>query len=166
MSFTDTIKSVSGLTHYYPLTSDANDVVGSVNGTGSGVTYGSKGAVFNGKAYVDLGDHNDFSVATKGALSIVVFLTITNWKGAGASEYIHWMGKGQSAHTSGRSVTTWRAARERPRLARVVSRSTTSTRPAAGCRVIRPGRHGLERAHVGRDLQHVDRVAVEGRKAA
>jgi hypothetical protein len=96
MSFTDTVKGVSGLTHYYPLVEDANDIQGSVNGTVTLAQFGANGAKFDGRSHIDLGDHQDFSVATTQALSIVAFLTITDWKGAGASEYIHWMGKGQA----------------------------------------------------------------------
>ena len=98
-SFKEAATSIPGLTHYYPLT-DAygpNDAgPKGLNGTNHGAVFGDHGATFNGKAYVELPDHDDFSAATTGQLSIVVFLTITNWKGAGASEYIHWMGKGRS----------------------------------------------------------------------
>jgi hypothetical protein len=96
MTFPDVIKSIPGLTHYYPLATDTKDTIGTQNGTPSGVTFSGGKAVFNGKASINLGDHNDFSVATKGGLSIVVFLTIDNWKGAGATEYVHWTGKGKS----------------------------------------------------------------------
>ena len=97
-AFTTTLKSIPGLTHYYPLdvANQARDVVGTVNGTvkGTGVTFSSKGATFTGKGYIELPDHNDFSVATKGGLTVLVDLTIDDWHGAGASEYVHWMGKG------------------------------------------------------------------------
>ena len=98
-SFKEAATSIPGLTHYYPLT-DAygpNDAgPKGLNGTNHGAVFGDHGATFNGKAYVELPDHDDFSAATTGQLSIVVFLTISNWKGAGASEYVHWMGKGKS----------------------------------------------------------------------
>ena len=35
-------------------------------------------------------------MATKGGLTVLVDLTISDWHGKGASEYIHWMGKGVS----------------------------------------------------------------------
>ena len=92
------LSSVSGLTHYYPLdaASGARDLVGGVNGTvrGTGVTFSDKGATFTGKGYVELPDNDDFSVATKGGLTVLVDLTVDDWHGAGASEYVHWMGKG------------------------------------------------------------------------
>lgn len=96
MTFLDVVKGVPGLTHYYPLSGDAKDVIGSQHGTPQGVSFSNGKAVFNGSASINLGDHNDFSVATKGGLSIVVFLTIDDWRGKGASEYVHWTGKGKS----------------------------------------------------------------------
>ncbi|GAB7190517.1 hypothetical protein NUM3379_12230 [Kineococcus sp. NUM-3379] len=98
--FRDVIRSVPGLTHYYPLdsASRAQDVVGGVHGTVHGnVTFDSH-ARFDGRSHIELPDHDDFSVATRGALTIVVFNTIDNWRGAGASEYVHWMGKGTSGN--------------------------------------------------------------------
>jgi hypothetical protein len=94
VTFTDVVKSIPGLTHYYPLATDAKDVVGTKHGTASGVTFANGRAVFNGKASINLGDSDDFSVATNKGLSVVLFLTIDDWKGAGASEYVHWAGKG------------------------------------------------------------------------
>lgn len=95
-SFTDVITRIPGLKHYYPLGagSKAKDVVGRVHGTNHGATFGKKGATFNGKSYIQLPDSNDFSASTKGAMTVLAFNTITNWKGAGSSEYVHWMGKG------------------------------------------------------------------------
>lgn len=101
MTFLQTLQSIPGLTHYYPLdsVSQANDVVGGLHGTNKGATFSSYGAKFNGAASIVLPDDASFSVATKGALSIVAFLTIADWHGKGASEYIHWMGKGMpNAH--------------------------------------------------------------------
>lgn len=97
-SFKDLVTHIPGLTHYYPLT-DAygpNDAVGSLDGSNHGAVFTNDGAAFNGKSYIEVPDNNAFSAATTGYLTIVVFLTITNWKGAGASEYVHWMGKGRS----------------------------------------------------------------------
>jgi hypothetical protein len=93
MTFLDVISKIPGLTHYYELTKDANDSVGSVHGKNHGCTFGSKGAVFDGDSYIELSDHNDFSVATKGGLTVLVFMTLDSWKGAHASEYVNWMGK-------------------------------------------------------------------------
>jgi hypothetical protein len=96
-SFKEVISAIPGLTHYYPLT-DAygpNDAAKGLNGVNHGATFDDSGAIFDGKSYVQLPDHDDFSAATTGFLTIVAFLTITNWKGAGASEYIHWLGKGK-----------------------------------------------------------------------
>jgi hypothetical protein len=94
MTFQDVITKIPGLKHYYPLSTDAKDVVGTAHGVNHGATFGKDGATFDGKSYIELPDNDDFSAATTGELTILVFATITNWKGAGASEYIHWMGKG------------------------------------------------------------------------
>jgi Concanavalin A-like lectin/glucanases superfamily len=98
-SIKDVLTSIPGLKHYYPLNKayGAKDAVGGVNGTVKGnVVFTDTHAVFDGKSYIDLGDSNDFSAVTTGGLTIVVFLTIDNWKGAGASEYVHWAGKGKA----------------------------------------------------------------------
>ncbi|WP_432560971.1 LamG-like jellyroll fold domain-containing protein [Kineococcus sp. SYSU DK003] len=94
--FREVLTSIPGLTHYYPLDSanQAEDVVGGVNGTVHGNVSFDTNARFDGKSYIELPDHDDFSVASKGALTIIAFNTIDDWKGAGASEYVHWMGKG------------------------------------------------------------------------
>lgn len=96
MTFTDVVTGISGLKHYYPLTADAKDTVGTQNGTNSGAKFSTKGATFDGKSSIDLGDSNDFSVVTNKGLSILMFVTIADWKGAGATEYVHWAGKGAS----------------------------------------------------------------------
>lgn len=96
MAFLETLKDIGGLSHFYPLSTDARDVVGTQHGNIAGVTFAGGKAVFNGAASINLGDHSDFSVATTKALSIVVFLTIDDWRGKGASEYVHWAGKGKS----------------------------------------------------------------------
>src|SRR5690349_17384644 len=83
-SYDEAVKAISGLTHYYPLVKDAKDTVGTVHGTNNGATFSAAGAKFDGKSYIDLGDNNDFSVATKGAITFALYLTISNWKGAGA----------------------------------------------------------------------------------
>lgn len=99
MIFPDVLAELSGLTHYYPLNTDAKDAIGGVSGGNHGATFSAAGATFDGKSYIELPDSDDMSVATRGALSIVVFLTIADWHGAGASEYVHWMGKGvDNAH--------------------------------------------------------------------
>jgi hypothetical protein len=98
-TFKEVIAGIPGLTHYYPLT-DAygpNDAgPKGLNGVNHGAVFDDHGAKFDGKSYIQLPDHDDFSAATTGQLTIIVMLTISNWKGAGASEYIHWMGKGRS----------------------------------------------------------------------
>lgn len=98
-TFREVVTGIPGLTHWYPLT-DATGVGDSgpkkLDGTNHGATFDNHGAVFNGKAYIELPDNDDFSAATTGQLTIVAFLTISSWKGAGASEYIHWMGKGKA----------------------------------------------------------------------
>lgn len=96
MGYTDIVKAIPGLKHYYPLATDAQDVVGTQNGSVSGVTFSGGKAVFNGAGAINLGDHNDFSAATTGELSIALFLTIDDWRGKGASEYVHWAGKGKA----------------------------------------------------------------------
>ncbi len=60
------------------------------------MTFSSTGANFTGSGYIELPDNDDFSVATKGGLTVLVDLTISDWHGKGASEYVHWMGKGTS----------------------------------------------------------------------
>ena len=95
-NFTDNIKAVPGLTHYYPLTTDARDVVGAQHGVSTGVSFVNGKAIFNGAGSINLGDSPDFSVATKQAMTILVFLTVDDWTGAGASEYVHWAGKGKA----------------------------------------------------------------------
>src|SRR4051794_34459988 len=58
---------------------------------------GSSAYSFNGAgAYVEIPDHNDFSVSTTGQLSISVWmrpgtLTFPDFEGSG---YVHWLGKG------------------------------------------------------------------------
>ncbi|WP_432483196.1 twin-arginine translocation signal domain-containing protein [Kineococcus esterisolvens] len=97
-NFRAVITSIPGLKHYYPLdsASKARDVVGGLDGTAHGsVAFGTH-ARFDGKSYIEIPDHDDFSVVTRGALTIVAFNTIDDWRGAGGSEYVHWMGKGSA----------------------------------------------------------------------
>lgn len=94
MTFLDTLSQVPGLTHYYPLATDAKDVVGSAHGANHGAVFKNGAATFNGSSYIELPDHDDFSVATKGGLTILASVAIADWRGAGASEYVHWAGKG------------------------------------------------------------------------
>lgn len=98
-SFKELLAGIPGLTHYYPLTDKygVNDEgPKDLTGVNHGAVFDDHGAVFNGKAYIELPDHDDFSASTTGGITVVAMLAITNWKGAGASEYIHWMGKGKS----------------------------------------------------------------------
>jgi hypothetical protein len=96
MTVNDAIASFQGLTHYYPLdrTNHARDVVGTAHGMVRGNVIFDTHARFDGRSYIELPDHDDFSAATTGSLTIVVANTIDDWLGAGASEYVHWMGKG------------------------------------------------------------------------
>lgn len=100
--FQDTIRKIPGLTHYYPLdaANRARDVIGQQHGTATGVTFSAAGAVFDGDASINLGHHDDFSLATRGELSIVAFVTISDWHGKGAPAYVHWAGKGAKANVS------------------------------------------------------------------
>jgi hypothetical protein len=98
-TFKELVYNIPGLTHWYPLTDayGANDAgPKDLDGVNHGATFDDHGAVFNGKAYIELPDHDDFSAATTGQLTIIAMLTISSWKGAGASEYVHWAGKGKS----------------------------------------------------------------------
>lgn len=102
--FSDVIKSIPGLTHYYSLldVDQAQDTKGTLDGVVTGgVGFSSAGATFNGSNYITLPDSNDFSVTTTGELSIVVFQTPTNWAegSRGSNGYCHWMGKGATSTT-------------------------------------------------------------------
>lgn len=98
-AFLAAARGIPGLRHFYPLDAEnqARDVVGSAHGTvkGTGTTFG-EAAVFTGRGYIELPDSDDFSVATRQGLTIVATVAITDWRGVGSSEYIHWMGKGVS----------------------------------------------------------------------
>jgi hypothetical protein len=97
-SFLDAIRSIPGLKHYYPLTAAhrADDAVGHVNGTVHGnVRFEDDGAHFDGQSYIELPDHDDFSVTTTKELTIVAFVTVDDWsRRSHNNEYLHWMGKG------------------------------------------------------------------------
>jgi hypothetical protein len=69
MTFPDVIKSIPGLTHYYPLATDTKDTIGTQNGTPSGVTFSGGKAVFNGKASINLSLACNGAVKDKDALS-------------------------------------------------------------------------------------------------
>lgn len=102
-SFEDVIKDIPGFKHYYPLDAEhqAKDVVGGVNGTVHGnVSFKADGAHFDGKSFIELPDHNDFSVTTTKELTIIAFLTVDDWKRvSNNNEYLRWMGKGKpNAH--------------------------------------------------------------------
>lgn len=84
-----------GPTHYWDLATDAKDKIGSQHGTVAGVKFVNGKAVFDGTASINLGDHPDFSIATTGALTILCFVTVDDWRGKGATEYVHWAGKGK-----------------------------------------------------------------------
>ena len=97
-SFEDTIRAIPGLTNYYPLddVSQAKDVVGGKNGHVRGnVTFRADGAHFDGKSFIELPDSDTFSVTTTKELTIIIFLTVDDWKRvSNNNEYINWMGKG------------------------------------------------------------------------
>ncbi len=104
-AFTSMMLGLSGLTHYYPLTSayGVEDLKGTRDGTNHGASIGSTGATFTGSNSIELGDHNDFSISTTGQLTVLAFMTVNDWAGANpedgssADPYIHWMGKGSSS---------------------------------------------------------------------
>jgi hypothetical protein len=82
--------------HFYALTSDAKDSVGTLHGTATNVTFGSSGAVFPGNGFVELPKSQDFSATKTGGMTIATYLTIDDWKAGGnQSEFCHWFGKGE-----------------------------------------------------------------------
>jgi hypothetical protein len=101
MSYLDVLKSIEGLTHYYPLNfaNKANDVIGTVNGTiHGGVKFRADGAHFDGDSWIELPDSKDFSAAGTGTggITIIAYLTVDDWTGRSHNnEYLHWMGKGR-----------------------------------------------------------------------
>ena len=99
-SYYDLVNSVPGLTHYYSFNSvdQAKDLKGNVNGTLKGSPkFSDVGVTFDGKSYIELPDHADFSAATTGDLTIVVYQTVSDWTRVSQNnEYLHWMGKGRS----------------------------------------------------------------------
>lgn len=96
----------AGLVARYDFNGNANDSVGTSHGTVHGATLtsnrlgnGSSAYSFNGtSAYIQIPDHDKFSVATTGKFSISVWirpgtLSFPDTEGSG---YVHWMGKGVS----------------------------------------------------------------------
>jgi hypothetical protein len=95
----------NGLVASYSFNGDAKDssgrghdgVLHNVTPTSNRRGNGSSAYSFNGDdAYIEIPDHNDFSVSTTGKLSISVWmrpgtLQFPNKEGTG---YVHWMGKG------------------------------------------------------------------------
>lgn len=99
-TFLDELKSIAGdaLTHYYEL-DDANkakDLVGHLDGkVHGGVQFKPDGAHFDGKSWIELPDHADFSAATTKEFTQVHFFEVTDWKHQSHNgEYVHYMGKG------------------------------------------------------------------------
>ena len=94
------LNSIPGLTHYYSFTGadGAKDLKGNVNGIIHGAPqFTAKGMVLDGNDWIELPDHADFSPATTGEITIVVYQTVSNWtKVSHNNEYLHWMGKGRS----------------------------------------------------------------------
>jgi hypothetical protein len=102
-TYLETLRSIPGLKHYYPLDDDhqARDVIGDKHGIVHGsVRFAADGAHFDGRSSIELPDSDDFSVTTTKELTIVAFLTVDDWKRVSANnEYLHWMGKGKpNAH--------------------------------------------------------------------
>jgi hypothetical protein len=94
----------NGLVASYPFNGDAHDAVGGHHGIPHNVTLtsnrfgrGSSAYSFNGTdAYIEIPDHNAFSLPTTGQLSIAVWmrpgtLIFPHDEGTG---YVHWLGKG------------------------------------------------------------------------
>jgi len=96
-TYLEALAARPGARHIYDLGHGPEDYLGGVHGRTVGpVTYDpATGAHFPGEAYVDFGDHPDFSVATRKALSLVWQMS-TTWEGSGpdADEYVHPFGKG------------------------------------------------------------------------
>lgn len=98
---TAAIMSTPGLIHFWPLASDATDAVGSLHGTVHGsVTYGPKGAVFDGSSYIEIADSNDLSLANQASheMTIVAVMAVDDWAEGSRGDpngYVHWMGKSE-----------------------------------------------------------------------
>jgi hypothetical protein len=98
-AFETELKKIAGLTHYWPLTADGNDKVGSLNASSSGTTtYGTGGATFTGSNYLQVPDHNDLSLASQasGGITIMAFMSVSDWVSGTRGDYVHWMGKGDT----------------------------------------------------------------------
>ena len=99
-TFQEVLFSIPGLTHYYPLSENADDIVGGAHGTIHGnVRFEGGFAKFDGSSSIELPDSNDFSIAgtASKALSIHVYQTVDDWtRVSHNNEYIHWAGKGRS----------------------------------------------------------------------
>lgn len=100
MSYTDVVRSVPGLTHYYPLTTDANDVQGTANGVNHGATFSNGKAVFDGSSYIEIASRPEFEATGSGAMTVVVFMAVDQWTRSPNAEYVHWMGKGETGQHS------------------------------------------------------------------
>ena len=107
-TFQDVILAIPGLTHYYPLNENANDIVGDAHGTVDGnVEFDGTHAVFDGESGIKIADRDEFSAAGNASkeLSIFVMQTVDDWtRNSHNNEYIHWFGKGKS----GAHEWTWR----------------------------------------------------------
>lgn len=104
MGYTEVIKGIPSLTHYYPLNNvtQGRDVEGTLHAdfVGSGVTFAGNGATFPGSeanGYLTIPHSNDFSVRGTGTdkMTLIFFLTVTEWLNTtNGNEYLHWAGKG------------------------------------------------------------------------
>jgi hypothetical protein len=94
-----------GLVARYSFNGDANDssgrghhgVLHNVTLTSNRLGNGSSAWSFNGMdAYIEVPDHDDFSVATTGQLSISVWMRpgTTRFPRTEGTGYVHWLGKG------------------------------------------------------------------------
>ena len=101
MTFLDQLKDIAGdsLTHYYELddTSKAKDLVGSIDGKVHGsVRFAADGAHFDGKSWIELPDHRDFSAGPTKEFTACAFLEVNDWK---------------TSRTTASTSTTWARAR-------------------------------------------------------
>lgn len=100
-----------GLVARYDFNGDANDSVGGHNAvihsatpTSNRFTNGTSAYAFEGMGdYIEIADHDDFSISTTGEFSLSAWirpgaLTFPNSEGSG---YVYWMGKGTSYGTGG-----------------------------------------------------------------
>lgn len=100
-TYFETLASLPGVTQIHPLANDPTGikpVIGNVATVSkSGVTFDGTRANFNGTGSINFGDSPDFSAVTTGELTIAIAVAIADWRGKGATEYVHWLAKGNAA---------------------------------------------------------------------